>query len=118
MAKLEAIQPVLMSSDVDASVRFFEGLGFKRTFGDDKDAGVARDGLELHLKWHARDDFAPGDRPPYRFVVDDVDALYAEFTGAFKVEGPWGKPGDTPWGTREFHLHDPDGNGLQFYRSR
>jgi hypothetical protein len=25
-------------------------------------------------------------------------------------------PGDTPWGTREFHVLDPDGNGLQFYR--
>ncbi len=22
---------------------------------------------------------------------------------------------DTSWGTREFHLRDPDGNGLQFY---
>jgi len=22
---------------------------------------------------------------------------------------------DTNWGTREFHVRDPDGNGLQFY---
>jgi uncharacterized glyoxalase superfamily protein PhnB len=22
---------------------------------------------------------------------------------------------DTSWGTREFHVRDPDGNGLQFY---
>ena len=25
---------------------------------------------------------------------------------------------DTPWGTREFHVRDPDGNGLQFFRDR
>jgi hypothetical protein len=25
---------------------------------------------------------------------------------------------DTPLGTREFHLRDPDRNGLQFYRAR
>jgi hypothetical protein len=24
---------------------------------------------------------------------------------------------DTSWGTREFHVRDPDRNGLQFYRS-
>ena len=28
----------------------------------------------------------------------------------------WAAPGDTPWGTREFHLRDPGGNSLQFYR--
>ena len=28
---------------------------------------------------------------------------------------PWLAPGVTPWGTREFHVRDPDGNGLQFY---
>lgn len=25
---------------------------------------------------------------------------------------------DTEWGTREFGLRDPDGNGLTFYRDR
>ena len=44
--------------------------------------------------------------------------MVSEFTGKIRVEGPWGKPGDTPWGTREFHVHDPDRNGLQFYRAR
>ena len=117
MPKLEAIQPVLMISDMATSLKFYEGLGFAKSFGDDKYAGVVRDGLELHLQWHDLADFAPGDRPTYRFVVDDVDALYAEFTGKRRVEGPWGKPGDTPWGTREFHARDPDRNGLQFYRS-
>jgi hypothetical protein len=48
--------------------------------------------------------------------VDDVDGLHREFRVAGVVENM--KPvADTSWGTREFHVRDPDENGLQFYRS-
>jgi uncharacterized membrane protein YfcA len=30
----------------------------------------------------------------------------------------WTDVRDTTWGTREFHVRDPDSNGLQFYRDR
>ena len=124
---LESVQPVLMSSDVLASVEFYARLGFTVSFQDDtrdpRYACVRRDGVELHLQWQDRSQWAyPIDRPTYRFPVGEVDALYLEFreSGAIPrpVEGgsPWQSPGDTPWGTREFHLRDPDGNGLQFYR--
>jgi catechol 2,3-dioxygenase-like lactoylglutathione lyase family enzyme len=124
---LEAVQPVLMSSDVAASVRFYERLGFSRTFQDDhhdpKYAAIVREGCELHLQWQSEDQWAyPIDRPTYRFVVRDVDQLFAEFLGNGVVQekaagsSPWATPGVTPWGTREFHMRDPDGNGLQFYR--
>ncbi|MDT8368992.1 MAG: VOC family protein [Longimicrobiales bacterium] len=126
---LEAVQPVLASRDVEASITFYERLGFSETFRDQADgpryAGVARDGVELHLQWHDETQWAASiDRPVYRFVVRDVDAPFAEFveTGGVGEDGspgsPWGRPGDTPWGTREFHLRDPDGNGLHFYRDR
>ena len=58
----------------------------------------------------------------YRLLVSDVDGLYRAFRSAGAIPdhalafSPWSSPGDTPWGTREFHLRDPDGNGLQFYR--
>ena len=127
-ARLESVHPVLMSGDVEASVRFYEGLGFSVTFQDNpvepKYVAVKRDGVELHLQWHDRSQWAyPNDRPTCRFLVRDVDALYAELLesgalGARAAGGsPWQSPGDTPWGTREFHVLDPDGNGLQFYRS-
>ena len=117
---LESVQPVLMSRDVEASIRFYALLGFVERFRDDpvnvRYAGVARDGVELHIQWHdAREWGFPNDRPTYRFVVGDVDALYEEFRGRGALEdatGVW----DTPRGTREFHVRDPDGNGLQFYR--
>jgi len=51
-----------------------------------------------------------GDRPVLRFPVRDVDALSAE-VGSLPDRTP---VTDTSWGTREFHVRDADGNGLQF----
>lgn len=115
-ARLEAVQPVLMVRDVRASVRFYQGLGFELAFisteVEPMYAGVRRDGVELHLQWHDAADFSSGDRPTYRFVVPLVDDLSAELPGGLDRT----EVNDTPWGTREFHVRDPDGNGLQFYR--
>jgi catechol 2,3-dioxygenase-like lactoylglutathione lyase family enzyme len=124
-AQFETVQPVLMSSDISASVSFYERLGFRVSFRDDprdpKYVAIQRDGVELHLQWHQKTKPEGGDRPTYRFPVMDVDGLYAELLerGAIAaqpaVDSPWLKPVDTPWHTREFHVRDPDGNGLQFY---
>lgn len=124
--RLERVQPVLMSSDVPRSVRFYERLGFRKMFEDVPEApryaGIERDGVHLHLQWQDQSQWAHSiDRPTYRFLVPELDELYAEFgeIGALDETSPspWALPGDTPWGTREFHVLDPDGNGLQFYRS-
>jgi len=124
---LEDVQPVLMSRDVAASLRFYATLGFTTRFTDrDPDpryAAVVRDAVELHLQWQDAAHWSfPIDRTTYRIRVADVDALYAELRarGAIdtSADSPWRVPADTPWGTREFHLRDPDGNGLQFYRPR
>ena len=128
MTRLEAVHPVLMSRDVGASIRFYQRLGFSVTFQDrpvdPRYAGVARDGVKLHLQWQDASQWAhPIDRPTYRFLVQDVDAFYEALRSAGALaeqppgQSPWLTPGDTPWGTREFHVRDPDGNGLQFYRA-
>ncbi|MBL8750547.1 MAG: VOC family protein [Planctomycetes bacterium] len=119
--RIEAVQPVLGSRDVAASVRFYEQLGFVRVFVDDaanpRYAAVVRDGAELHLQWHDAKEWADGfDRPAYRFVVADVDGLHREFRAAGVLENITPVM-DTSWGTREFHVRDADGNGLQFYRA-
>jgi uncharacterized glyoxalase superfamily protein PhnB len=50
-----------------------------------------------------------------RIVVDDPDALYEQYK-ARDVFHKVTKLADTPWGTREFAIYDPDGNALTFYR--
>ena len=120
-AKLEAVHPVLMVRDVAASLQFYQLLGFVPAFRDSPDdpkyAGARRDDVELHFQWHDVADFASGDRPTYRFVVPAVDELLEEFS-AKNPSLDRTEVRDTPWGTREFHIRDPDGNGLQFYRLR
>ncbi len=118
--RLESVQPVLMSRDVAASIRFYERLDFGLAFVDSPDdpkyAGVCRDAVELHLQWHdAKEWECPNDRPTYRFVVEDVDGLFQQFRDAGALQD-YTVVNDTPWGTREFHVRDPDANGLQFYR--
>lgn len=128
-AALESVHPVLMSNDVAVSVRFYGLLGFDLLFQDNssnpKYAVLRRDAAELHIQWQDSQQWSyPIDRPSYRFKVSDVDALYRDFVGRGALaeqtssDSPWARPGDTPWGTREFHLRDPGQNSLQFYRSR
>ena len=127
-ADLQAVHPVLGARDVAEVVRFYECLGFAVVFQDaptnPKYVAVKRDGVELHIQWADKEQWAyPIDRPAFRFVVSDVDAIYREFveSGAVSANSsqssPWAKPADTPWRTREFHLRDPSQNSLQFYRA-
>ena len=114
MEQLDRVEPVLMVRDVSRSLAFYARLGFDEVFRDDAHAPrfamVARDGARLAMQWH---DFAgvAGDRPVLRFPTQDVDSLSEEFAGVVDRT----EVADTSWGTREFHVRDPDGNGLQFY---
>ena len=119
-AIIECVQPVLGAGDVEASIAFYARLGFAECFRDvpssPRYAAVRRDGVELHLQWHDMAGWPPAaDRPVYRFVVQDVDGLHAELV-ARGVQQDITPVRDTAWGTREFHVRDPDRNGLQFYR--
>lgn len=127
-AHLQSIHPVLAASDVMVSVQFYRDLGFILSFQDTpeepKYAGVVRDNVELHIQWADPEQWAyPTDRPAYRFVVSDVDAIYREFVDSGRINAgtsqgsPWAAPADTPWGTREFHVRDPGQNSLQFYHA-
>jgi catechol 2,3-dioxygenase-like lactoylglutathione lyase family enzyme len=126
-AILQGVHPVLATNDIAASVQFYRRLGFGLSSQDHPAEPtyvvVRRDTVELHIQWAGIDQWAPAvDRPVYRFIVSDVDTIYAEFVSSGAVDaasgpgGPWAAPADTPWGTREFHLRDPGHNGLQFYR--
>ena len=126
---LRAVHPVLPARDVDESLRFFEKLGFTLLFQDSREqpryAALGRDRVEIHLQWMDERQWAyPTDRPAFRFLASDVDALFEEILRGESMgplqgeESPWSAPANTPWGTREFHVRDPAGNSLQFYQPR
>ena len=128
VSMLLTVHPVLASSDVIRSIQFYRCLGFSLRFQDSatepKYAVIARDAVELHLQWHDAVQFdCDTDKPTYRFFVEDVDALFQEFLSHPRSavpaaeSSPWHLPAHTPWGTREFHVRDADGNGLQFYQA-
>ena len=98
---------------------YVEKLGFTRLFQDAPDepayAGVRRGGVELHLQWHDEASFDVVEKLSLRFVIENVDALFAEY-GPQAVFHDKTAVRDTSWGTREFAFYDPDGNGLTFYQ--
>lgn len=118
-ARLEGVHPVLGASDVAKSIVFYQGLGFVHVFSDTprepRYAAVQRDGVELHLQWRNARDWLPGDRSVHRFFVPAVEELFAEFAARAPALDRTALL-DTPRGTREFHVRDPDGNGLQSCR--
>ena len=121
VARFREVNPVLPVTNVSDAIRYYvEKLGFRVQFQDDPQepqyAGIERDGVRLHLQWHDPVDFREHvDTLMLRFVIDDVDAIFEEYSdkGVFHDHTALG---DTDWGTREFAFYDPDGNGLTFYR--
>lgn len=115
------VQPVLAVQDVRAAAAWYTGrLGFTLDFLAPEHPAYAvltRDAVELHLQWHDPSEWGDGDRPMLRFLVEDLEALHAEYAskGVFHDRTALR---DTPWGTREFAFFDPDQNGLTFYRPR
>lgn len=98
---------MLAARDVNESIAFFERLGFHAIFRDDdrdpKYAVVRRDQVDLHLQWADAGQWVAGkDRPVYRFLVDDVDALFEEFSKAGAIpplsqnSSPWHGPPTRP----------------------
>lgn len=74
---------------------------------------VSRDGMTLYLSQHAMDCAVGG---LVHLFVDHVDDWHAELRGkGVAVELP---PTDQPWGLREMHLVDPDGNRLRLCTRR
>ena len=121
-ATLEAVNPVLPTKDVAASIRYYVGrLGFRLSFQDSPDqpgyAGLRRDGVDLHLQWHDPSEWERIERPSLRFVVPELQALFEEYKEKDVFHANTAVR-ETSWGTREFAFFDPDMNGLTFYCDR
>jgi catechol 2,3-dioxygenase-like lactoylglutathione lyase family enzyme len=120
MTKVKEVAPVLPVRDIQSAVKFYGKLGFQLAFEDQSKprryAGVRRDGVGIHLQWHSQAEFehCRASVGMLRLMVDDPDALYGEYSSKGLLDKNK-QILNTGWGTREFGLFDPDGNGLTFY---
>jgi catechol 2,3-dioxygenase-like lactoylglutathione lyase family enzyme len=116
--RLTSLAPQFLVDDLARSISYYEKLGF--IFGEPWDGFYAigqLDGLELHLKVAPRNDDERRHRSANEHLdaaagVDGIEAFYAQCAenGATII-----KPlADTPWGTKDFYIEDPDGNILSF----
>ena len=104
--------PVLPALDIEAAVAFYrEKLGFEAVFQYPEYAGLARDGVQIHL-WHCEDPVIPNSTS-CRVQVTGVDGLHAELEPRGVVH-PNGGLEDKPWGYREFTILDGCGNCIVF----
>ena len=124
--------PAMPVSDMKRGTAFYQDqLGFALGHHEDGFAILRRDGVELHL-WAATDQSwrtrAGGSASPVvsgaesfiagtascRVEVAGVDELHQAIQprGIIHPNAPLR---DTDWGTREFGVLDPDGNGITFY---
>ena len=110
--------PQFLVEDLDRSITYYEKLGF--TFGEPWEGFYAigqLDGLELHLKEAPRND----DERRHRRMNEHLDAA----AGVEGIEEFYARCADngvtiikplaeTPWGTKDFYVEDPDGYILCF----
>jgi uncharacterized glyoxalase superfamily protein PhnB len=112
-----AIHPIVGTRDVGRAIDFYtRQLGFEIAFRDSPTntnyLGFRSGSVEFHMQFQFEYEMSA---IRLRFLVEDVDKLFGRFqeTG---VECTEAGIRDTPWGTREFALYDPDRNALTFYR--
>lgn len=116
--RVTSFAPQFLVDDLARSITYYEKLGF--TFGEPWDGFYVigqLDGLELHLKEAPKDE----DERRYRRAnehldaaagVDGIEAFYAQCTAnGVTIIKPLT---ETPWGTKDFYVEDPDGNILCF----
>jgi len=115
---LTSFAPQLLVDDLERSMAFYRKIGF--TFDKPWEGFYAigfLDGLELHLKEAPRN---PAERQWRRADehldaaagVDGIEAFYEQCVSAgVTIIKPLA---ETAWGTKDFHIEDPDGNIISF----
>jgi hypothetical protein len=120
---LQRVAPVLLVKDIHASVGFWrERVGFEtdEIYGDPPNFAMpTRDGVTFMLVEVPKGTDVP---PPHWRVVDKVNQAYVWVTDANALYEELRGRGapidftiyDTPWGTREFGIQDPDEHDIAF----
>jgi catechol 2,3-dioxygenase-like lactoylglutathione lyase family enzyme len=116
--RVTSLAPQFLVDDLARSIGYYQKLGF--TFGEPWEGFYAIglvDGLELHLKEAPKNNDERQQRRANEHLdaaagVDGIEAFY-ELCAAngVKIIRPLT---DTPWGTKDFYIEDPDGYVLCF----
>jgi catechol 2,3-dioxygenase-like lactoylglutathione lyase family enzyme len=130
--RAKAINPILNVSDMQASLAWFERLGWTKAWewGDPTGfAAVCSGECEIFLCLDGQGGRGRGGSPATFGVhgdqtadkgvwmsiwVDDVDAIYAHCL-EHDIEVTW-PPTDMQWNVREMHVRHPDGHVLRISR--
>jgi len=118
--KLEALNPMLRTWDIRASISFYtELLGFEcENFDEELGwASLKRDGAAVMLSGpnQHEGDQAPAFTGSLYLRTDDVDGLWQRLKDAARVCYPIA---DFDYGMREFAIYDNNGYLLQFGQER
>ena len=110
----------IAASDLEASVAFYEKLGFTKSFANDRGCLLTSGSARLFVFQVDAKPSAPRrefdllhNSPGFdhiSFTVDDVDRTY--LSAISKGIGFAVPPSDQEWGARAAMLRDPDGNNL------
>lgn len=112
-AQFLTIVPVIPSTDISRDIAWYhEKTGFEAVFSDPIYAGLRRDGLWMHLQWHAgtEDDPLLGGSV-VRIFVKNARSLFGEFVSRGTVEADKFRE-NTPWHTNEFGFYDLNKNAI------
>ena len=111
--KIKGIEPVLPSSDIERDIKWFnKHTSFKYSFGDNMYSGISRDGVCIHLQWHANnveDPLLGGS--VIKIFVEDIEPWFEEFVERKTIQ-PEKLRMNTPWGTHEFGFYDLNKNAI------
>jgi uncharacterized glyoxalase superfamily protein PhnB len=102
--------PELPFNDVAAAVTYYRDvLGFRINYQQDDLGVMDRDEITVLLVARSKQLNGIG---AFEVYVENADALYAELRD--KGANLQGEPVSHPWGLRDFHVVDPEGNRITF----
>ncbi len=107
------IIPVLPSADIARDIAWYkEKAGFEVKFSDTMYAGLYRNGINIHLQWHADTESDPLlGGSVIRIVLKNINPLFNELIERGLVK-PDALKANTPWGTNEFGFFDLNKNAI------
>jgi catechol 2,3-dioxygenase-like lactoylglutathione lyase family enzyme len=112
-----AVHPIIGTRDIRRAIEFYtHGLGFEIAFNhnpiDPNYVGFRSGSVVLHMQFQFEHEMGA---IRLRLLVEDPDKLLSQYRER-GLECTAAGIRNTPWGTREFALYDPDRNALTFYR--